>query len=305
MDAICLQNQTIINGLKDRQFSKEAADIVEDYTRTEVREGGFTRQLLTFKPMAREKLVKQLDSDQPYFIMEKEVGSTGAATVPYNTAPEGVYLRGNRYPVAFARIMSPMASKDTSELLTYSIDLRSVIGDKYVKDILAEEDGRFLDAVDAALQGPDVVLPYSGVAQWQTMSGGLDRDSWQETLAVMENTPSRLSPTRVLMNNITNREFLKMGFDEFGGDKSQDLLVNGWTFTEFSGVQVIKTIKHELVPHGTIYAFADERFLGVAYELQAVTMFNENRGPMINFYYYEEIGASLGHFGGLARVDHE
>ena len=298
-----LLNQALIESLSTRGQEKYAENIAEDWTRTKVRETGWTRQILTFSPLAREKLVRRLDTDKPYYIVDKEVDSPAAVTVPYNTTPVGVYIRGSRYPVAFSRIQTPMFIKDVDELLTYHIDMRQVLSDNSVKDILFEEDGRFLAGIDAALIAPNASLPYSGVAQWVTKSGGITRSTMQDAFSTMEKTPSHISPAIALTNNVTIRSILKWGRDEFGGDKSQDLLVDGWTMETFMKARWIISIKRELIPDDSIYFFCEERMLGRAYELEAPVMFIKREGPKIQFYSYEHVGASIGHTGGIARVD--
>jgi len=300
-----LLNQALCEALQTRGQEKQAADLVEDWTRTKVRETGFARQILTFGPLAREKLVRRLDTDKPYYIVDKEVDSPAAVTVPYNTVPAGVYIRGSRYPVAFARVQTPMFMKDVDELLTYHIDMRQVLSDNSVKDMLTEEDGQFLAGADALLIGPNTPLPYSGVAQWVTIAGGITRGNLQNGHSTMAKTPSHLEPAIVLTNNVTIRSILKFGRDEFGGDKSQDLLIDGWTMETFMKAKWIISIKRELIPDDTMYYFCEERYLGRAYELEGPTMFIERKGPFIQFYSYEHIGASFGHTGGVCRVDYE
>ena len=303
MNDTYLLNQALCEALHTRGHEKEAEDIVEEWTRTKVRETGFVRQFLTFGPISRDKLVRRLETDKPYYIVDKEVDSPAAVTVPYETNPVGVYIRGSRYPVAFARIQTPMFIKDVDELLTYHIDMRQVLSDNSVKDILFEEDGRWLTGVDLALIGPGVSLPYSGVPQWVRLSGAITRSTLQDSISVMEKTPSHISPAVALTNNVTIRSILKWGRDEFGGDKSQDLLVDGWTMETFARLKWIISIKRELIPDDTIYYFAEERYLGKAFELEPPTMYIERKGPQLQFYSYENIGASIGHTGSIARVD--
>jgi hypothetical protein len=93
-----------------------------------------------FRNLPRERIVRKLNPDKPYYIVNKEVDSPASVTVPYGGVPMGVYIRGNRYPVGFARIQTPQFINDVDELLTYHIDMRQVLGDNSVKDMLAEEE---------------------------------------------------------------------------------------------------------------------------------------------------------------------
>lgn len=302
---IALYNEAFRHAVESGN-EKQAAELTEEYTRTQVRESGFIRQIVPFRPLTdKRRIQKSLSHDKPYLVEEKEPDSPGAVTVPYRTGPMGFYIRGKRYPVGFVRIQTQMARKDTAELWTYEQDIRQIISDNEVKEIQTEEDGKALTAMEAFLVGPDQTVPYSGVAQWQTIQGGIDRNTTQEGLAIMEKTPSRFSPSTVLINNVTMREILKWGRDEVGGDLSQDMLKDGFTYEKFMKVRWIITIKRELVPDMRMYYFGPENSLGKAYELESPTMYIKREGPEIAYYHYEHVGMSWGHSGGLAIADFE
>lgn len=298
-------NEALLEAFDTPGMEKKAAESLTEFTRTEVREDGFHRKIIPYQGITNEQLVRRLDTDKPYTIVDKEVDSPAAVSVSFGTLPTNTYMRGNRYPVYFDRVMTNRFVKDVEELRTYHMDLRQVISDNAIREISTEEDTKWIDAVDGVLVGPDVVLSYSGVAQWQTISGGITRETLQDAFKIMPQTPSRLEVNTVLVNNITIREFLKWGRDEIGGDKSQDLLVNGWTDTEFAKAKWIITIKQDLVPTDSIYMFAHEKFVGKAFELVPPTMYVKSEFFMMEFFAYETIGGSIGHTGGLARADFE
>ena len=95
----------------------------------------------------------------------------------------------------------------------------------------------------------------------------------------------------------------KMGFDEMGGDFSQDVFRNGWAEVEFASLRWIITIKRTLIPDDSMYMFADPKFIGRMYMLEDSTMFMERRAFMIEWFCYQTMGGSIGHGGGLARAD--
>jgi hypothetical protein len=119
----------------------------------------------------------------------------------------------------------------------------------------------------------------------------------------MPSTPFHLETHTVLINNVTIREILKWGRDEVGGDFSQDLLKNGWSEQEFMNARWIITIKRDLVPDNTIFMFADPKFIGKSFMLEDTTMYIKREAYMLEFFAYETLGGSIGHTGGLARVD--
>ena len=62
-----------------------------------------------------------------------------------------LYIRGPRYLVMMDRIVTPRFTKDVDELRTWIMDIRQVLSDNAIKDMLAEEDGKFITAVNTAL----------------------------------------------------------------------------------------------------------------------------------------------------------
>lgn len=82
------------------------------------------------------------------------------------------------------------------------------------------------------------------------------------------------------MNRKTMKEWLKFTHDELGGEKSQELLLEGGRALKDGvvlGIPHIFTIKHALVPNNSVYQFAEPDYLGRAYVLQKPRMFVEKR----------------------------
>ena len=296
-------NDVIFEQLNDRGMEKNAIDAINDFTRIRVREDGFQRRILPPLQISNDELDRQVWTDKPVKIIDKEPNSPAAISVPYGTLPTNFYIRGPRYQVTFDRLVTPRFTKDVEELRTYVMDIRQILSDNAIKDMLAEEDSKFISAVNTALIAADTVTPTSGVVQWKTIGGGITRESMQDAFKVMPSTPFHLETHTVLINNVTIRELLKWGRDEVGGDKSQDLLWDGWSTAEFMRARWIITIKRDLVPDNTIFMFSDPKFIGKFFLLEDTTMYIKREAWMLEFFAYETIGASIGHTGGLARVD--
>ena len=304
-EEVKLANNELLNklGSHDGAMVKQAVDAVNDFTRTKMREDGFYRRILPPLPIGNDELDRQDDTDDPVKIVDREPDSPAAISIPFATLPTNLYIKADRYRVTFARITTSRFTKDVDQLRTWVMDIRQVLSDNSIKDMLAEEDSKFVSAVDTAMVGADVVVPTSGVAQWQTISGGITRDTFADSLKVMPATPSNLEVHTILLNQLTVKELMKFGRDEMGGDASQDIMLNGWTKTELFGKTLIITIKKGLVPNNTFYMFADPKFIGKSYVLEDTTMFVERKAFMLEFFAYETIGGSIGHTSGLARID--
>jgi hypothetical protein len=296
-------NEELFAQLETPGMEKNALDAVNEFTRVRVREDGFYRKIIPPVQVSNDDLDRQVDTDKPVVVVDKEPGSPAAISIPFATLPINAYIRGPRYRVMFDRIVTPRFVKDIDELRTWQMDIRQVLSDNAIKDMLAEEDSKFLTAVDTALVGANQVVPTSGVIQYETIFGGISRDTVQEALKIMPKTPSHLEVNTVLINNVTIREILKWGYDEAGGDLSGDFLKSGWSEIDLMGVKWVVTIKRNLVGDDTMYFFGDPRFIGKSYLLEDTTMHIKREAFMIEFFAYETIGGSIGHTGGLARAD--
>lgn len=299
-----LLNETLFEQLDTPGMEKQAIDAVNDFTRTKMREDGFYRRILPPLQISNDELDRQVDTDKPVKVVDKEPDSPAAISIPFATLPINVYIRGPRYRVMFDRIVTPRFVKDVDELRTWVMDIRQVLSDNAIKDMLAEEDSKFIAACNAVMIGPDVPVPYNGnIVQWETIEGGITRETLLDSFKIMPRGPSHLEVHTVLINNVTIKEIQKFGRDEMGGDFSQDIIRNGWAESNFMGARWIITIKRDLVPDDSIFMFADPKFIGKSYLLEDTTMYIRREAYMLEFFAYETTGGSIGHAGGIARAD--
>ena len=301
-----LINETVIGAYEsgDAVLIKNAQDALNDYTRVRMREEGFARKIIPPQTISNSELDRQVDTDKPVKICDKEPDSPAAITIPFATLPQNRYIRGPRYRVMFDRIVTPRFTKDVVELKTYNMDIRQILSDNAIKDMLAEEDRKFLTACNTLLGGSvGSTVSSTGVVQWKQISGGITRDSIAEAMKIMPSTPSHLETSTVLVNNVTVKDIMKWGRDEVGGDLSQELLQNGFAERIMFGVRWIITIKRNLVPDNTIFMFADPKFLGKFFILEDTTMYIDRKAFMLEFYAYESIGATIANVAGVARAD--
>ena len=297
-----LANERFFDWLDDGSMKKEANDMVNDFTRTIVQEDSFAERFMPSLPISYDELDKQYHTDKPFKVVEKQPGLPPAITVPYGTTGYRWFIRGPKYGVSFCRILSPTMTGDIFQLRTWDMDIRQVLSDMAVKDMLAEADSKFIAAVNSALIGLDSTTPTSGSIQWKTIGGGITRETVAESLKIMPSTPFRLESSAMLINNVTIYELYKWFRDEVGGDFAQDLLKRGWTETKLMGRELVITIKRNLVPDNNIFYFADPKFIGKTFELQETTAYVERKYWRLEWFMYREMGGSIGHTAGLARA---
>jgi len=300
-----LINETVINKLTSPEegLRKEAQDAINDYTRIRIREDGFWRRILPPIQITNDQLDRQVDTDKPVKVIDKEPNSPAAISVPFATLPMNRYIRGPRYRVMFDRILTPKFTKDVDELRTYDMDIRQILSDNAIKDMLAEEDGKAIATINSVLMGPNVYIPETGVAQYVTIAGGVTRDTLAEAMKVLPRSTRHLNVATILINNVTIWDIVKFGRDEIGGDMSQELFRTGFAEREIMGVRFIITIKRDLVPDSTIFLFAEPKFLGKFFVLEDVTMYIDRRAYMLEFFAYESLGSAIGNVAAVGRVN--
>lgn len=281
---------------------KNAEDAVNAFIRMKMREDGFWRKIIPPISISNSDLDRQVDTDKPTIVLDKEPNSPAAVSVPYATQPFARYIRAPRFRVMFDRIMTPKFTKDVDELRTYDMDIRQILSDNAVKDMLAEEDGKAIATIDTILGSADSVVPETGSVQYKTISGGISRDSVNDALKILPSTPAHLETATVLVNNITIKDVQKWGYDEIGGDLSEEILRNGFAERNLLNCRWIVTIKNRLVPNNHMYFFAEPKFLGKFFVLQDTSMHIKREAFMLEFYAYESIGSAIANIAGVGHA---
>lgn len=283
---------------------KTAADEITSFTRTTIREDGFYRRIIPPQMITdNTQLTRDELTDKPTILVDREPDSPAAISMGFGDFPDVLYIYGSRYRVNFIRIATYMFSKDVDELRTYQMDLRQVISDNAIRDMMAEEDGKLIRAVNNALIGLNQVIAQTGVAQHVEINDVISRESLWESLKTMPTAPTNLEPHTILLNQLTIKDVGKLTFSQMGGPLAEEIMRNGWTLQTFLGKQWVITIKKGLVPTGTMYHFSDPTFIGKHFQLSDTVMWVKREGPMIYWYAYETVGGAIGNLGGLARVD--
>lgn len=321
-----IMNRNFIEKIASGQI-KEAAEASTEFTRLTLREEGLLRKVMPPKTITPADLDKQLDTDKPVKIIDKEVTQPLSVSVPFGTLPSNQYISGARYRVDFARLLTRNYTKDVIELGQYDYDIRNMFKDNAIKDHSTMEDVPFFNLVrticsstsdPTALVG-NAVSEISGKVQYYDFTDatknpytitGFSRDSLASAFTIMTrgygdptlHTPVRLHTDLCVMNVTTGMEFCKLLPEEIGRPLSERMMSEGLVVDTFLGRRFLFTIKDDIILNGEMLMFAKPQFLGVLLELEQPTMFIENRAFMLEFFIYSCIGASIGNAYGLAMA---
>jgi hypothetical protein len=299
-----LADERLLSQLREGNV-KSAADTLTDYTRIRLREEQITEKVIPAITITDDQLDQNLIDEKPIYIGYLEPESPGALSMPFGTFPGEFYLNVRKYPVHFHRVVTRRATKDVDELRSSKgrIDLRQVVADNIVKDMHREIDTKFFAVVRQWLRGPGQTVAWSGATQWVELSGGVTRETWCESLKVMQRGYSKLAPVMAVTNSLFVFDIMKWGRDEAGGDVSQQLLLQGFTQDTFEKMPIVGTIKHDLIPENRVFQFANPEYLGKNLVLEQPVMYVDKKAFMMEFMFYMTSGLTIAHPGGLAAVD--
>jgi hypothetical protein len=310
-------NDSFVEMVKAGQ-TKEASVSAQAFTRNKLREESFAEKIITPQDISNDDLDKAENPELLVKWNDREPDQAPAVSIPLGIVPDMYQFKGDRYPSYFARLVSPLFSKDIDKLRSYDYDIRQILLENSTKDLATEVDSKFMAKVNSVLGTVNTAnsllanTPFSALPSYVSISGGITRENVAEAFKTIQRMRVPFGPTQpdggeskgvMLMNNITAQEFVKMGRSEIGGDDAQEIWKTGMPNKTILGVKPIYTLKSELVPDNTIYLFSSEEFFGKYYRLQPLTVFMETKAFFIQFFQYMNISLSIGNVRGVCRID--
>jgi hypothetical protein len=285
------------------EMFKTAADGVTEFTRVRMREDGFLRKILPPTQVTNSDLDRMVHTDKPVIIVDKEPGSPAAVSLPFAAMPTNRYIRG-----AGTRSCSSVLRRRSSPRTWTSFARTTWTSGRSCRTTRSRTCWRKRTASSCPRAtrpwaAPRTTTPETGVAQWNSNAGAITRSNLADSRKVMPSTFTHLEAATALINNISIKEIEKWQRDQIGGDLAEDILVNGFSERTFANLKWIVTIKTDLVKNGTIYFFADPKFLGKHLMLEDTTMYIDRRAFMLEFFAYQSSGAAIGNVGGVTRTD--
>ena len=89
-------------------------------------------------PVSNDYLTRAVHTDKPIIVVDKEPDSPAAISISFGNLPQNLYIRGDRYEVRFDRIVTPRFTKDVEHMRTWNMDIRQVLNDDFIKEILTK-----------------------------------------------------------------------------------------------------------------------------------------------------------------------
>ncbi len=301
-----LLNRELIDDIltSDVGIVKKASVATEKATRTQIREEGFQRAILPFEDITNDDLDYMGDSELAGVWFELEPDSPAARSIPYDSTPNTAFYRAEKYIVFLSIITTEEMTKNINELRTYKTDVRQIVNDNVLRDIHTAEDTALISEVDR-LVGSQVALSTAPSREIQNiaMGGAITRMNYKRALSFL--TDRKLPNGIWLMNQRTAKEFIGWDHDEMGGEKAQELVLNGLSALEsftIMGIPHIATIKNDLILNGYVYQFAPKDYMGHALRLEDIAVTIKKEYDIIRMRAQEQVGLSIGNTRSLQKL---
>jgi len=272
---------------------KEAERESSTFIRSQLREAAFGRKLITPVTITNEELDRDVNSDLPRKIVEKEPDSK-ATFLTFQGTGDRTWFHGPRYPIYFGKIESDRFVKSKFELMTYENDIRKILYDNSVLDMAKVEDEHMYEGLVAAVNGvtgqdlttTDTELKTSGI------------------VPMLKAHVARQQPIgKFVMTKELYYDLLKLPATSVGDDIASAHYKEGVEEEEkLYGIPVITTIKNDILSNKEVFLLSPENYLGNFFLLQDATLFIKQEADIITFWSYSSIGVGIGSTKAITRM---
>lgn len=286
------------------QFVKLASQATSEFTLRKLREDAFSPAVLPYEDIDNSMLDRAVDRDDPFMICEIEADQAAPMSISFtDSAPMAPYYN-DKYMLIFHTNTTPTFIKNVDFLRTTRTDIRSILTNNALRDLSRLKDEKFIRDVNTIVGSvPGAPSPITGLEQNVQLPGRLTRSNWVATTLMLK-TRQLLNGVFV-MNQTTFAQFEHWTRDEMGGDFAQKLIMEGssaFSSAKLSGIDLIVTMKADLVPNGVIYQFTKPNFLGRAGVLQKPTMYIKCEKDMLQMSCREKIGVTIANTAGVQKT---
>lgn len=281
-------NKNFVRKLEEGQV-KEAAAEGSAFIRVKLRQESFARQILPPRLLADDEIDRDVDTDLPKKIIEKEPNSV-ATWVPFKGTGPRTWFSGPRYAVYFGKVESQRFTKSKFELMSYQNDIRKILSDNSVKDMADQEDQKFITTVNAIATGTQHLSPAGGFTAANILA------------SFRAHIERKVPIGKILMSKSLYYEALGLAATQVGNDVASRHYDQGIEEEEkLFGIPVVTTVKTDIIDHQDYYIFAPDNWFGNFFLLQDATLFIKQEADIIEFWSYEAPGIGIGNTLGVTR----
>ena len=244
-------NELFLDKLASASGIDELAMAGTSFIRTKVQEESIVDRIIPPVDYTAQELSVEIDKDRFYRVVDIKPEYV-AQEVNWDAEPTGRYIHGKRGKVQYLQISTPWFQKTKQEIRTMNssiIDEMQQDGSKYFADI---KDRLFIAMCDAA-------VAYNGqqVDHASTVFSEGDLTALYNTLLAR-----RLKMIKVLLTDADARKTVNWPATNAGDTFASDIAKSGFTDDTLEGYALVRTIKTDVVPIGSLYGFTAPEYLG-------------------------------------------
>ena len=323
----------VLNALFDTKLDDpaERAKLAEaggNLVRDKLKELSFWRKIMPPRNVTVAECQRSLEHDTVYKIVDVEPGSY-AMSISFRGEPDTKLLKGNRVACTFHTVASLKWEGFTEELRTYTYPITDVIKNNVVKDMQAVEDRYALIHCSSACVAKHVLANGGATAlRASTIQAGtviedsickselarasttdddtiwpLQRQDMVRLGKLFNRSGKSLEMDRTLMTKHTFADFSNLTAADMGDKVTGEVMINGYKYDRVAGLNIVTTLKGQILYDGLIYGFTTPEFLGRSYILDNVQFFVEKKARKISFWGWENIGSVLANIASVCRCE--
>lgn len=271
----------------------KCAQAGELYIRLRMREAPFCRKILPPVPVTKEDCQRSVDHDT-LTIVKDIAPEAEAVSMTFRGRPNHKYIQGKRFEIGLYKISSPVYTKSEAELLAYEMPITSLIEEDVVKMMQKEEDKNFM------MQCEDIVNRAGGkLFNVTTSSHKIDKESLITLTNALDG--DELETGCFLMSKTTWNDWSGQGSEVFDIG-AWDVARYGYKEETILGRKCFVTLKEDLVPHNTVWAFTSPEYLGYMFTLDDAKFWVDSKADEIFFKGWEFLGCGIGNTRAMAKL---
>lgn len=321
---------SFIEKISSPEGQQKAAELGGKFILDRLRERAFSRGILDAKPVRPDECQISTDHDtltKIEFIEPK----ARAMTMAFGGNATTQEIRMDRAQMGFHTISSAVFQKTEQELQIYrNIPVTKIIEDNSLKDIEELEDRGFLLYCDIAVQfmqaeansaasaptlNASALKSNSPPVEFSVVKGEAARNASSNTgasfmltkpdIVTLRNTltDNRLRGAKLLMTESDWNAVGAWTLEDTGSSAQTEILVSGYKQNTLLGLQVIRSIKNDMLRKGNVYLFTDPGFLGRFYILNTTKFYVDKRYNMISWQAWEDVGMMLLNIASVKKLE--
>lgn len=320
-------NDSFSQEVETAEGKTKVAEFTGNMIRDRLREFSFAHSILPPRKVEKSELRPSTRSDTVFKLIELEPNSR-AMTMSFRGQPKARVIRAPRVECGFYSISSELMQKTEQELLAYEMPITKVVEDNIAKDMEEIMDREFLRHVESCVQALQKEKNNNAVASLTSVtaangtttefsvrkgelarvSGALDasiRPLQKKDVSTLRQMLSdrRLRAKTLLLTETDSEDTINWTAEDVGYDKVSNTTEKGFAYNTLAGLDVVRTIKNDILRRGNVYAFTDESFLGRFFYLNAPKFYVEKIANTIYFQSWQDIGMALVNVSSVVKVE--